>query len=73
MGAKFLILGLLIWFGLMTGRIAFPETKDPEWRGALYFSYPPLLVAVSLWHGQFEMVGTSCVWLRLLRGGSQSG
>ena len=28
MGAKFLNLGFLIWFGVPAGRIAFPEVKD---------------------------------------------
>jgi glycosyl transferase family 87 len=55
-GAKLLNLAFLIWFGLMAGGIAFPDAKDSRWRGALYFSCHPLLVAVSLWHGQFEIV-----------------
>jgi hypothetical protein len=65
MGAKVLNLGFLIWFGLMAGRIAFPEAKDSAWRGALYFSCHPLLVAVSLWHGQFEIVVVTLLLLSM--------
>jgi len=66
LGAKFLNLGFLIWFGLMAGRIAFPDAKDSRWRGALYFSCHPLLVAVSLWHGQFEIVVVTLLLLSMI-------
>jgi hypothetical protein len=46
----------LIWLGLTAGRIALREAKESKWRGALDFSCHPLLVAVSLWHDQFEIV-----------------
>ena len=52
---KLLNLGFLVWFGWMAGRIAFPGARDSHWRGVLYFSCHPLLVAVSLWHVQFEI------------------
>jgi glycosyl transferase family 87 len=65
MGAKFLNLGFLIWFGLTAGRVAFPGAKDSKWRGALYFSCHPLLVAVSLWHGQFEIVVVALLLLSM--------
>ena len=52
---KLLNLGFLVWFGWIAGRIAFPDAKDSNWRGVLYFSCHPILVAVVLWHVQFEM------------------
>jgi hypothetical protein len=52
---KLLNLGFLVWFGWMAGRVAFPGARDSHWRGVLYFSCHPLLVAVSLWHVQFEI------------------
>ena len=52
---KVLNLGFLVWFGWMAGRAAFPDARDSNWRGVLYFSCHPLLVAVSLWHVQFEI------------------
>ncbi|MGH7410757.1 MAG: glycosyltransferase family 87 protein [Candidatus Methylomirabilis sp.] len=64
-GAKLVNLGFLIWFGLRAGRIAFPEAKDSTARGVLYFSCHPLLVAVSLWHGQFEIVVVSLLLLSM--------
>ncbi|MGH7412153.1 MAG: glycosyltransferase family 87 protein, partial [Candidatus Methylomirabilis sp.] len=66
MGAKSLNLAFLIWFGVMAGRIAFPKASDSTWRGALYFSCHPLLVAVSLWHGQFEIVVVTVLLLSMI-------
>lgn len=65
LAAKTLNLGFLVWFGLMAGRIAFPEARDSKWRGVLYFSCHPLLVAISLWHGQFEIVVVSLLLLSM--------
>ena len=52
---KLLNLAFLAWFGWMAGRVAFPAATDSRWRGVLYFSCHPLLVAVALWHVQFEI------------------
>jgi hypothetical protein len=52
---KLLNLGFLIWFGWIAGKTAFPDTSDSRWRGMLYFSCHPLLVAIGLWHVQFEI------------------
>lgn len=52
---KLLNLGFLVWFGWMAGRVAFPDATDSNWRGLLYFSCHPLLVAIALWHVQFEI------------------
>ncbi|HXJ85072.1 MAG TPA: glycosyltransferase family 87 protein [Candidatus Methylomirabilis sp.] len=52
---KLLNLGFLVWFGWIAGRVAFHGAVDSNWRGVLYFSCHPMLVAVVLWHVQFEM------------------
>jgi hypothetical protein len=62
-GAKLLNLAFLAWFGWTAGKTAFPDAEDARWRGLLYFSCHPLLVAVSLWHGQFEIVVVTFLFL----------
>src|SRR5262245_7308888 len=52
---KLLNLAFLLWFGWLAGRAAFPHARDAVGRGVLFFSCHPLLVAVVLWHVQFEM------------------
>jgi len=64
--AKLLNFGFLIWFGLIAGKIAFPGATDSRWRGVLYFSCHPLLVAISLWHGQFEIIVATLLLLSMV-------